>query len=156
MITRTSSLTALALASVLGLAGCGSGKDRYICAKIMEPPTPEDINGSMAVQQSASWQKQRAEACVHRQAYRLASSNDSAEIVAKAAVEACEPGIDIAARLAAREEREQDPVGLRLAGDPSLGTRINDIKAAYERFALLKVVEGRAGGCPWRDDLTRS
>ena len=130
-------------AIVLTLTGCGPRHDNTICAPIIDPPTPKDSTEAVANQSDAGWQVARADACVHRQSYRLANSSDPATVVAKAVVEACGPPISSAARSAAMDEQE---VGGTVPGW-TIQSRITGIEAAYERFALSKVVEGRAGRC---------
>lgn len=125
------------LALTTTLAGCGLGQDNSICTVIPSTTLPDD--GS----DTGGREGMIAEACVHRQAYRLSRSSDPAEIVARAAIEACEQPIDTAARLSARYTHDT----LRLNDEDHIDVRIEQIKEGYERLALLKVVEGRAGKC---------
>lgn len=69
------------------LAGCSAGPDNSVRTAISEPVESESSERYLEQQMSASWNKQKADACVHRQAYRLSQSSDPAETVAKAAVE---------------------------------------------------------------------
>lgn len=124
-------------------AGCGAPSDPSICTPILEPTTPADADASLAAQRDADWQRKRADACVHRQAYHLAGAGDPAETVAAAAVEACEAAVSHSAAVNAHWEMEQ---GYIEAGGQVM-QRAAEIKANYELFALLKVVEGRAGRC---------
>jgi hypothetical protein len=132
-------------AIALTLMGCGARPNASICEPVVDPASATSIEDGLTLQRDPAWQRKRADACVHREAYTLAASSDPAEVVAKAVGEACEANIDASARLTAAEER--DPLGIRQAGDQTIDARITEIKAAYERFALLKVVEGRAGNC---------
>lgn len=132
----------LIVAVAITLAGCGARPDDSICTPIFDAVTPTDTQDSMRLQRDPDWQMKRADACVHRQAYRLAHSTDPAETVAKATVEACEAVISTSASINAAHEVDQGYVGV---GEVTF--RIDSIKAAYERMALLKVVEGRAGKC---------
>lgn len=121
--------------SALTLAACG--QDNSICKIIIEPTTPDDGSSNGGRESMA------AEACIHRQAYNLAKSSDPAEIVAKATVESCEQQIDTAARTSAH----YTTTILKIEEEGHIDQRIGQIKEGYERFALLKVVEGRAGKC---------
>lgn len=141
IISRIGFVAAVAASALL--TGCGSRGDSSVCTPILEPTTPADAEASVAAQRDADWQRKRADACVHRQAYRLAASGDPAETVAAAAVEACEAAVAHSAAVNAHWEMEQ---GYLAAGDQVI-QRAADIKANYQRFALLKVVEGRAGRC---------
>lgn len=147
MIISRAGFVAVVAASAL-LTGCGGRGDPSVCTPILEPTTPSDADASLAAQRDAEWQRQRADACVHRQAYRLAGSGDPAETVAAAVVEACEAAVAHSAAVNAHWEMEQ---GYLAAGDQVI-QRAAEIEANYERFALLKVVEGRAGGCPADSD----
>jgi hypothetical protein len=142
-MTRSPPGVVAALLSSVLLVGCGDGKDSSVCTPILEPTTPASTDASIAAQRDADWQRKRADACVHRQAYRLATSGDPAATVAMAAIEACEPAVSHSAAINAHWEMEQGyiPAGAEVIA------RAAEIKANYERFALLKVVEGRAGGC---------
>lgn len=140
-------ISAATLAALL-LAGCGASQDGSVCTRIIEPQQSSGVEDSLAKQPDPEWQRMRAEACVHRQAYRLAASPDPASTVAKAVVVYCENPIDGVARVSAHSE-------IRLLGDhrateqelDALDKRIAEIKYSFEDFALSKVVEGRAGKC---------
>lgn len=137
-----------ALIAIIGLTGCSPQPDNDVCTRIIEAPQPTDAEDSLAKQRDPQWQLVRAEACVHRQAYRLAASPDPAPTVAKAVVVFCEAPIDGVARVSAFAER--DPLSIRSPSDETMRVvdeRIAEIKANFEDFALSKVVEGRAGKC---------
>lgn len=121
--------------SALTLAACG--QDNSICKIVIEPTTADDGSSNGGREGMA------AEACIHRQAYNLAKSSDPAEVVAKAAIESCEQQIDTAARTSAHYTTAL----LKIDDEGHIDQRIAQIKESYERFALLKVVEGRAGRC---------
>lgn len=137
------------LAAALGLSGCSGGRgDSAVCTPIIEPREASGVEDSLENQRSPEWQRVRAEACVHRQAYRLATSSDPAPTVAKAVVVYCENPIDAVARVSAFAER--DPLAIRTPSDGTMKViddRIAEIKTNFESFALSKVVEGRAGKC---------
>ncbi len=80
--------TAIVMAGLL-IAGCSKTGANEICSQIIEPQQSSGIEDSLAKQQDPDWQRVRAEACVHRQAYRLAVSPDPAPTVAKAVVVYC-------------------------------------------------------------------
>ena len=138
---------AVALATIV-LTGCTNRGNPTVCTSIQEPPSATSVEDSLASQQDPEWQRVRAEACVHRQSYRLASSSDPAETVAKAVVVHCESPIDGAARVSAHTEI--DPAADDIVTPEELNAlagRIAEITANFEKYALSKVVEGRAGNC---------
>lgn len=140
-------LTAVTISAML-LSGCGGGQDDPLCTRILEPQETTSVEGSLANQQDPEWQRVRAEACVHRQAYLLAVSPDPAPTVAKAVVVYCENPIDSVARVSAHSEIS--PLEDHRATEEeidALDRRIAEIKTNFEAFALSKVVEGRAGKC---------
>lgn len=133
----------VAIGAALLLGSCGPQPDSNICLKVSAPEAP----AGRSVQFNEEWQRQNAEACVHRQAYRLAKSGDPAQTVADAVVEACESEIGTATMfIHGRTFRES------LA--PDIQTKVKEAEAdqkraeaSYRSLALLKVVEGRAGHC---------
>lgn len=133
----------ITVATVLTLAGCGARPDNSICTAIIDPPSPKDATESLALQGDAAWQVKRADACVHRQAYRLARSSDPATIVAKAVVEACRSPISAVGPLISLDERDVGVNPPRWVVD----SRLREVDGLYEQRALSKVVEGRAGNC---------
>jgi len=138
----------LILIAIVGtITACQAGPDESICTAIIEPMTPVDAEDSVRLQSNGDWVRTRAEACVHRQAYRLAASSDPAETVAKAALEACEA--EVGAAVALMHGRTYDGTAglnreLRLESAKLYADRAAD---SYKSLALLKVVEGRAGNC---------
>ncbi|RYF30183.1 MAG: hypothetical protein EOO23_05705 [Comamonadaceae bacterium] len=131
------------------LSGCGANDgDPSVCTPVLEPRRSSSVEDSLAKQQNPDWQLVRAEACVHRQAYRLAKSPDPAPIVAKAVVVYCEAPIDGVARVSAHSEIDAAADDLVTSEELSaLADRIAEIKTNFESYALSKVVEGRAGKC---------
>lgn len=131
----------------MGLTGCGAAQDNSICTSVIYPPFPDDASESVALQDDLDWQWKRAEACLHRQGYRLAGSEDPAETVAKAVVEACEAEVGAAAALIHKRDFDQSlaPTVRGKMDEAQESERL--ARESYERFALLKVVEGRAGNC---------
>lgn len=132
----------LIAAVAITLAGCGVRPDDSICTPIFDPPSAQSADDSLEFSESPDWQRKRADACVHRQAYRLALSEDPAETVAKAVVEFCASPIAGSAVLNANKEVDQGYIDAS-----ERDARMEAIVKAYEPFALSKVVEGRAGKC---------
>jgi len=130
------------IAVALILTGCSNKGDPAICTVITDPVESESSEQFLKDEMSPSWNKAKADACVHRQAYRLSQSSDPAATIAKAAVEICGGEIATSAILNANEE-----VHNRIIAMNQRDRRADAIAHAYEAFALSKVVEGRAGKC---------
>lgn len=140
---RTLVLAALVLSSCSGKDG-----DPNVCTPVLDPPSATSVEDSLARQRDPEWQRVRAEACVHRQAYRLATSPDPASTVAKAVVVYCEGPISATAGVSAYTERGGEAMRLpSLEAMDIVNARIAEIETNFEKFALSKVVEGRAGKC---------
>lgn len=135
------------IALALLLVGCGARQDGSICMAIVDPLTPQSAEDSLALQSDTDWQRARAEACVHRQAYRLAHSSDPAQTVATAVMEACD--VPVAAAVALIRSKIYTATEGNRSEDRQASAQVyaDDALKSYERLALLKVVEGRAGNC---------
>lgn len=122
------------------------GGDAAICTPIVAippiPPTNPTANNIRQI--DIDYQRAVAEHCIHRTAYRLSGSPDPAETVANAVAQACEGDIAVAA--AVIHKRTYDANDLEIRAEKAEEARLAAI-SAYDGFALLKVVEGRAGHC---------
>lgn len=132
----------IVMVGVIALTGCTNNGDPDICTAIVDAPVAELSSESLENDFDPGWQRKNADACVHRQAYRLATSDDPAETVAKAVVEFCGGIIATSAIVNANDE-----VAKGLFTQDQRNQRADQIAANYEPFALSKVVEGRAGKC---------
>lgn len=138
----------LAVISLLGLAGCS--QTNGICQAVFEAMRVDDPVAMLKMSNELPWTKTDAEACLHRNAYRLAPSKDAADIVARAVVQACEQEVTKAASLyradaydfAVTVGRETTDNADRRAGE----AEANALKS-YREYAMMRVVEGRAGNC---------
>jgi len=128
------------------LTGCQNG-DPAICTPITDPLSPTSIEQAEQQNRDPVWVRLRAEACVHRNAYRIAGSPDEADVVARAVIEACSSAIDQSVAMTRSEGvlilGEMDPAA-RLAEGDAIEERA---RRSWQSLALLKVVEGRAGRC---------
>lgn len=107
-----------AMMILLLLAGCGRGPDEHICSTPDPIPAVGDWDG-----------------CVHRWAYRLASTEGAVQVIAKAVVAGCSDAVKAAVeRVLTGEEAPPDgpPVPLE--------------KQAMGK-ALFYVAQARAGRC---------
>ena len=73
--------------------------------------------------------------CIHRWAYRLAPSRDTADLVAGAVVGACRPQIDRSATLLANGNESAESYYL------------GEMERVARERALYRVVQARAGNC---------
>lgn len=133
--------------AALVVAGCTNRGDPSICRPILDPPTPADEAASIRLQTDEDWQRKRAEACVHREAYRPANAPDAIQDVAWAVMEACDAPVTKAVSLVHKRAFDD-------AADSPLNDRVriareyeDEARRSYQRFARLKIVEGRAGKC---------
>lgn len=104
------------VATVFTLGGCGrfEKEDDRICVR---PPTVILQEGDM-------------NACVHKWAYRLAKSNEPAQVVAKAVATAC-----------------NDVANHGLSNDAAGSQAYRAKMDIGENIALFRVVQARAGHC---------
>lgn len=126
------------LIAVLTLVGC-QGSDR-ICT--VPKPMDESLNALIGSNGTAKVVAARvaAESCVHRWAYRLAGSPDTASVVASAAVAGCEdaPAYNVRARMVLLAQNNMVLDG---------GTPEEELKR-LRGLALFHVVQARSGKCP--------
>jgi hypothetical protein len=128
------------LAAVV-VSGCSRAPD--ICTT----PQPLDISPE-GIPGPAEWARQRdlAEQCVHRWAYRLAGADDPATAVAAAAVGACSDLIGRTAE-AWREQFGSD----RGLVSYRTGQPLNAYARTFEELSMkaqFYVIQARAGRCP--------
>lgn len=136
------------IAAALILTGCSNNGDPSVCTPILDPRSASSIEDGIQLQRDPSWQLARAEACVHRQAYRLATSPDPAPTVAEAVVVFCEGPIQATADVSAYSEQGKEAIRMPTQETMDIiNARIAQIKTNFESYALSKVVEGRAGKC---------
>lgn len=132
----------------LSLVGCGQSNS--ICQAIFEPTTVADPVEMLKMSDTLPWTKINAEACLHRNAYRLAPSKDAADIVARAVVQACESEVLKAVSLYRADSYDFAIRVGRATTDEAYqtadGAEANAQKSFLE-YAMMRVVEGRAGNC---------
>jgi hypothetical protein len=136
------------LTLMVGLTGCGALPDDKICTAIYPAPG----NGTPAALERARdlpWQRQRVEACLHREAYKLARADADILSITNATIERCQPAFAITVELAGNvEERRQ----LAERETMEIAVAANGVISQWERERLTRmtsawVVEGRAGNC---------
>lgn len=138
-------LLGAATAVALALAGCAETTNSAICKPIGDSTidgldrSPGNLNEGKA--------RTLAQDCLHRNAYRLAQSDDTADIVARAVVEACEADIGVATALLHKSSYDSFPTRPIAQRTAEAGKVAEAAKGSYREYALLKVVEGRAGDC---------
>lgn len=136
--------TAIVLAA-LSLAACGQSRGNCkaptevkagdAAAPVAPPPALRTDQEGFAREQARTASNE-AKACVQRYAWTLSKSEEKSELVATAAVTACD------AFIAAATEAEQSAYGTR-----DLNTAHDQNIAAMTRWATLYVVQYRAGAC---------
>lgn len=122
-------MKALILSALL-LAGCAKAPQPEMVDNRICRPAEDNVSGGMTE-------------CVHDWAFRLARSAEPAGVVAKAAVSACVNVID----------QDAQRTSIRVAGHPDEDRRQAFIKISTEILegqALFRVVQARAGRCPYR------
>jgi hypothetical protein len=136
----------VAMAAVM-LAGCNGkvSNDGRICTT----PPPLDISGNPEGNRvNPGWQRQNADGCVHRWAYRLAGSPDPATTVADAVMGACQDTVfRTALAKDADQQKRQEPTG---GFDTETGQDVNSYAEQWRELrnqALFNVVQARAGHC---------
>ena len=122
------------LIATLLLAGCQQPAPEVAEVEAVDPICQALSGGSS--------HRDKANDCIHRQGYRLATGPDAADIVAKAVVAACRSEITSALLDQVAEENQGGALG------DAAGTRVMHIRQSYEEKALVRVAEGRAGKCP--------
>lgn len=132
----------------VALASCSQAGDSKICTPIIEPPVPNDPVAMVKERDTLEWSISNAERCLHRHAYRLAPSTDEAETVARAVVQACENSVERAVSYRRAQAFGGEPSGTLLDERFRLGDEAEAAaRRSWTEFALMKVVEGRAGKC---------
>lgn len=133
----------LPLVAVLGLAACGQPVARGICTPF--PTTPSAAaSGAPAPAPAVGDPAAPVEDCVHRWAYSLAGSRDSADEVAAATVAAC------SGQLSRWNQQTLAPAAQADAVSLVTGEATGPIAAHHEfaaSRALFYVVQARAGRC---------
>ena len=138
----------LIVASAVALASCSQGQDSSVCTPIMEPTPPSDPVAGVAQRDTLEWSIGNAERCLHRNAYRLHTSTDEADTVARAAVQACESAVERAVSYRRAQAFQGEPQGTPLDDRVEVAdTAEAAARRSWSEFALMKVVEGRAGRC---------
>jgi hypothetical protein len=114
------------LIPALLLAGCGSQGDERICSTAPTQIEPGDMMAG-----------------VHKWAYRLARSDEPAEVVARAVARACNDVANYAA------ERSADKLATQVAGEPERvrSEAYTGNMALARTEALFRVIQARAGDC---------
>lgn len=138
--------TAAVVLAALSLAACGQSRGNCKAptelkpgeaATTAAPPAPRPSTDQEAfAREQARTASNDAKACVQRYAWKLAKSEEDTELVATAAVTACD------AFIAAATEAEQGAYGTR-----DLNAAHDANIAAMTRWATLYVVQYRAGVC---------
>lgn len=139
---------AIIAAMGLTLASCSQGPDASVCTPIIEPTPPSDPVAGVAQRDTLEWSIGNAERCLHRNAYRLHTSTDEADIVARAVVQACESPVERAVSYRRAQAFQGEPQGTPVAERVEVGDEAEAAaRRSWSEFALMKVVEGRAGRC---------
>lgn len=133
---------------VLSLSGCAQSNS--ICQVVIEPISLDDPVEMLKLSNTIEWAKSDAEACVHRNGYRLAGAKEAADLVARSVVQACESPIEKAVSFV---RADQYDFAVRVArattdeADQSADESEAKARKSYLELAMMRVVEGRAGNC---------
>ena len=136
---------ALPLALCLGalsLAGCDQPRQIAANPKICADFKPAKTPATAAALDDGS---APLDECVRRWAYSIAPSRDAAEVVAEAAVTACNGPLTRWNRQAVELPADGAPAASLTTGEPT--TPIGEHNNFAHARALLYVVEARAGAC---------
>ena len=135
----------LAIGLTLAIAGCSN--DERPNPEICKPIDDNLSNGTLIGHPELSPAGNAADVCIHREAYRLASSSDDPAIVSRAVVQACER--EVSRFVAISRASFYQAVQQSGEGDPaqSANQHVRSIEADLQNEALMRVVEGRAGNC---------
>lgn len=132
----------------LTLASCSQGPDASVCTPIMEPTPPSDPVAGVAQRDTLEWSIGKAERCLHRNAYRLHTSTDEADTVARAVVQACGSAVERAVSYRRAQAFVGEPQGTPVAERVKVGDAAEAAaRRSWSELAVMKVVEGRAGRC---------
>lgn len=138
----------LAVIALFGLTGCS--QTNGVCQPVYEATRVDDPGAMLKMSNELPWTKTDAEACLHRNAYRLASSKDAADIVARAVVQACESEVMKAVSLYRADAYD---FAVNVGRETTDGAHARATRAeenalkSYLEYAMMRVVEGRAGNC---------
>lgn len=138
------------LVGLLALSLGGCSQSNSICQAIFEPTNVDDPVEMLKMSDTLPWTKTAAEACLHRNAYRLAASEDAADIVARAVVQACESEVLKAVSLYRADSYDFAIRVGRATTDQAYQTADAaeaNAQKSYLEYAMMRVVEGRAGNC---------
>lgn len=146
-------MRAVAVAVMVGVTGCGALPNDKICTPIHDVESvAEGLPSAVELEArrtDLAWQRQRAEACLHRAAYNLAKAEADVGEVADAAIQRCQPAVGQTASLAGHTEaamvREADEIPL--ARRQTWIDQTNVEVSRLRNLAASWVVEGRAGNC---------
>lgn len=145
-VARDGSLRAVLLVSLF-LTGCGQNKGSDVCQPIAEADRPMDGVAQIEMMQTPEYAVAVTERCLHHHAYRLAGASDDMDVIARAAITACENQVERAVsqrRSAAFEEGTGISLSERIqAGDDAEAAA----RKSWTEYALMRAVEGRAGDC---------
>jgi hypothetical protein len=144
-----------ALACVLGVSACADRDDddrrvgradMAICTPFTAPAAATDPSGVTAVAVPGGGDASAFDDCLHRWGYRLARSEDPADVVGQATVAACAPALSRwnAATMSAPAVGPDTAVSL-ITGE-SASTLAERYSTAQSK-ALFYVVQARAGNC---------
>ena len=136
--------------AVLALGACDRSEraDAKICTPFKEAAAPAANPSDVASAPGAPADGASAfDECLHRWGYRLAKSEDSAEIAARAVVAACGEALS---RWNTQALTQAGPTGSQATLDLHTGRSTTMLEQRYayaEGKALFYVVQGRAGNC---------
>jgi hypothetical protein len=133
----------------VGLAACDTARqDNRICTTpMLLDVSPEAMVKANQSGQDPVYQSEQLTQCVHRWAYRLAPSNDTAKETAEAALMGCK---DIVTRYGIALGVDRRNRGQSESGFDLQGREVNSFEEAYRQGmeqALFHVVQARAGKC---------
>lgn len=127
---------AIIAAMGLTLASCTQGPDSSVCTPIIEPTPPSDPVAGVAQRDTLEWSMGNAERCLHRNAYRLHTTTDEADIVARAVVQACESAVERAVSYRRAQAFQGEPQGTPLDERFKVG---DEAAAAARRSWLVSI-----------------
>jgi hypothetical protein len=147
MSIRTGGLALILAITAAGLSACGEREDAmvnpHICADFKATDT---ASGAAAPADAAA----PVDTCVRRWAYSLAGAREGADVVATAAVTACDSALSHW-NLTATDQAAVDDTGATASAQSLITGQPTDAMAEHAAFAqrqaLLYVIEARAGRC---------
>lgn len=162
------------ISTLVSLSGC-SPRDRN--GTCVQPGPPESFKPVFNTKEAPGRAYERAQACIHYQAYRLSGGTDASDLVAKAAIAACDDNITEAqstrwfASFEGRYEFRMPPGANPPAADGSEGPSCmkgsecetmprdqgkvaaeafrasDEVRDALAQYAVYRVVEARSLRC---------